>query len=56
MPDWMTRLREMVWPAVLAVVFTALALGTAFLAPERLSQALSLGLAGVTMALLAIRE
>ena len=56
MPDWMTRLREMVWPAVLAVVFTVLSLGTVVLAPERLSQALSLGLAGVTMALLAIRE
>ena len=56
MPNWITRLQELVWPAVLAVVLTVLAVGTAILAPERLSQALSLGLAGVTMALLAIRE
>ena len=56
MPDLLARLRDIVWPAVLAVVFMAASLVTVFLDPESLSKALTLGLAGVTMALLAIRE
>jgi hypothetical protein len=55
MPSWLTRLKDMVWPAILAVVFLTLSVGTAFLTPEKGSQAISLGLAGVTMALLATR-
>jgi hypothetical protein len=55
MPDWMTRLRDLVWPAVAAVVFAALSVGSALWAAERPIQALSLGLAGITMALLATR-
>ena len=55
MPTWLNRLKDMVWPAILAVVFLTLSLGIAFLAPERGSQAISLGLAGITMALLATR-
>lgn len=56
MPDWLNRLRDLVWPAVLAVVFMAASLVMVFLDPESLSKALTLGIAGVTMALLAIRE
>jgi hypothetical protein len=55
MPNWITRLQELVWPAVMATVFTVLSVGTAFLAPGSLSKVVSLGLAGITMALLAQR-
>ena len=55
MPDLMTRLRELVWPAVIAAVLAGLSVITAFLAPGSLSKAVSLGLAGITMALLASR-
>jgi hypothetical protein len=55
MPNWITRLQELVWPAVLAVVFAVLSVGVAFLSPESLSKAVSLGMAGITMALLAQR-
>jgi len=56
MADWLNRLRDVVWPAVLAVVFLLASLVTVFLDPESLSKGITLGLAGVTMALLAIRE
>jgi multisubunit Na+/H+ antiporter MnhG subunit len=56
MPNWYTRLRELVWPAVLAAGFAVLSVGTAFLGSENLSKTLALGLAGITMALLATRE
>jgi len=55
MPDLFSRLRDLVWPAVGATVFTVLALIMAFLSPERPVQALTLALAGVTMGLLAQR-
>jgi len=55
MPNWLNRFKDMVWPAILAVLFLTLSIGTAFLTPEKGSQAVSLGLAGVTMALLATR-
>jgi hypothetical protein len=55
MPNWITRLQELVWPAVMATVFTVLSVGTAFLAPDSLSKVVSFGLAGITMALLAQR-
>lgn len=56
MPDWLTRLRDLVWTAVAAAVLAGLSVVSALVAPERPSQALSLGLAGITMALLATRE
>jgi hypothetical protein len=56
MPDWLTRLRELVWPAVAAAVLAVASVGTALISPERSIQAISLGLAGITMALLATRE
>jgi hypothetical protein len=55
MPTFWYRLRELVWPAVMATVFTVLSVGTAFISPESLSKVVSLGLAGITMALLAQR-
>jgi len=55
MPTWWYRLKELVWPAVMATVFTVLSVGTAFLAPGSLSKVVSFGLAGITMALLAQR-
>lgn len=55
MPDWTGRLRDLVWPAVIAVVLAVTSVGVAFFAPERGIEALSLGLAGITMALLAQR-
>jgi hypothetical protein len=55
MPNWITRLQELVWPAVLAVVFAVLSVGVAFSSPESLSKVVSLGMAGITMALLAQR-
>ena len=56
MPDWLTRLRDLVWTAVGAAVLAGLSVVSALIAPERLSQALTLGLAGVTLVLLATRE
>lgn len=55
MPNWVTRLQELVWPAVLALAFALASVLTAFVAPESLSKVISLGLAGITMALLAQR-
>lgn len=55
MPNWITRLQELVWPAVLAVGFAVLSVGVAFSSPESLSKVVSLGMAGITMALLAQR-
>jgi hypothetical protein len=56
MPDWFSRLRDLVWPAVLAAVLAGASVIAAFLASERPVLALSLGLAAVTMGLLATRE
>mgnify|MGYP003340457063 CR=1 len=56
MPDWFNRLRDLVWPAIAAVVFLGLSLLVALFAPERLSLTVSLGMAGVTLGLLAQRE
>jgi hypothetical protein len=55
MPTFWYRLKELVWPAVLAAGFTVVSVGIAFLSPESLSKVVALGLAGVTMALLAQR-
>lgn len=56
MPDWFSRLRDLVWPAVIAAVLAGASVIAALSAPERPVVALSLGLAGVTMGLLATRE
>lgn len=55
MQKLLARLRDVVWPAVLAAVLAPLAVVVALVAPEMVSLTLSLGLAGVTMALLATR-
>lgn len=52
MLDW----NNLVWPAVAAAVLSGMAVAIAFLRPERGSVILSLGLAGVSMALLAQRQ
>jgi len=51
----LARLRGLVWPAVIAAVLAPVSILTAILAPDAISLALSLGLAAVTMALLASR-
>jgi hypothetical protein len=56
MPDWFTRLRDLVWTSLGAVVCLGFSLLVALFSPERLSLTLSLGLAGVTLGLLAQRE
>lgn len=55
MENLFARLRDVVWPAVFAAVLAPAAVVVAILAPEMVSLTLSLGLAGVTMALLATR-
>jgi hypothetical protein len=55
MPTLWYRLKELVWPAVLALVFAVLSVGVALISPESLSKVVSLGMAGITMALLAQR-
>lgn len=56
MPDWFSRLRDLVWPAVFAAVLAGASVIAAISAPERPVLGISLGLAGVTMGLLATRE
>lgn len=56
MPDWFTRLRDVVWPAVISAVLAGLSVIAAFSASERPVVAVSLGLAAITMAVLATRE
>lgn len=51
----LARLRELVWPAVLAAVLSPLAIVVALLVPESISLAISLGCAAITMAILANR-
>ena len=55
MQNLFARLRDVVWPAVLAALLAPAAIIVAIAAPEMVSLTLSLGLAGVTMALLATR-
>lgn len=55
MPNWFSRLRDMVWPAIGAVFFLGVSVLVAIFAPERLSLTVSLALAGVTLGLLAQR-
>lgn len=55
MPDWMSRLRDVVWPAVAATVLAGLSVLAALTASETPVLAVSLGLAAVTSALLATR-
>jgi hypothetical protein len=56
MPNWLFRLRDVVWASVGAVVLAGLSIISALSAPERPVLAISLGLAAVTMGLLATRE
>jgi predicted permease len=51
----LARLRELVWPAVLAAVFATASVLVGIFLPDAISAAISLGLAAVTMALLANR-
>jgi hypothetical protein len=56
MPLWLVRLRDVVWTAVSAVALAIASIAAAVGTPERPVLALSLGLAGVTMGLLATRD
>lgn len=51
----LARLRELIWPAVLAVVFGPLAVIVALVSPESTSLVIALGSAAITMAILANR-
>jgi len=51
----LARLRELIWPAVLAAVFAVASILVGIFLPNAISAAVSLGLAAVTMALLANR-
>ena len=55
MPSWLIRLRDIVWPAVLAVVLAVLAILIAIIFPQALAAVLALGISSITMALLAQR-
>lgn len=52
---WLARLKSIVWPAVLAVLFVAIALLIVLIDAENAPTAGIFGLAAVTMALLAQR-
>lgn len=56
MPDWLTRLRDLVWPAVISAVLVTLNLILALAGSENLVLGLSLGSGAVAMAILATRE
>jgi hypothetical protein len=55
MQKFLAQLQDIVWPAVFAAVLAPACIITAFLAPETPILAVSLGLAGITMGLLATR-
>jgi hypothetical protein len=55
MSNFFLRLREIVWPSVLAVVFSIASIAFAIFVPLALPLSLSLGLASISMALLAQR-
>lgn len=52
---FIARMRELVWPAVLAAVLSPLAIVMALINPDSVTVPLTLGLAAVTMALLSNR-
>lgn len=52
---FIARMRELVWPAVLAAVLSPLAIIVALINPDSATVPLTLGLAAVTMALLSNR-
>lgn len=56
MPDWLTRLRDMVWPAVLSAVLVTLNVILALWGTESLVLGISLGSGAIAMAILATRE
>jgi hypothetical protein len=49
------RLRELIWPAIFAVILAPLAILVAIIAPGAIALTFSLGLAAITMAILANR-
>ena len=56
MPTWITRLRFLVWPAIIAAALAVLAVLVPLLAGDQLDLVLGLGLASVTFGLLAARS
>lgn len=56
MRDLVSLLRDLVWPAVIAVLLGVATVTVALVAPDRLSLVLGLGLTAVTSALLAARS
>lgn len=55
MSNLLLRLRELVWPAILAAVFAVASIIVALFVPSAMPLSLSLGLASISMALLAQR-
>lgn len=55
MRNWLMLLRDVVWSAVLAVLFSALAIGTALWAPDSTALVVAFGFSAVTCAGLAQR-
>lgn len=54
MTTFMIRLKDLIWPAVLAAVGSVLAIVTALIAPDNGSLVLAFGLSAIAMACLAI--
>jgi hypothetical protein len=55
MPNWLMRLREVVWVSVIAAVLAILAIIVAITLPAKIILVLGLGSAAITFALLAQR-
>jgi hypothetical protein len=55
MPNWLIRLREVVWVAVIAAVFAILAVIIAIFFPAKLVMVFGFGFASITFAILAQR-
>lgn len=55
MPSWLVRIRDIVWTAVLSVVCVLLSVVVAIFIPGLPALAVALGLAGISLALLATR-
>jgi hypothetical protein len=56
MPTWLTRLRYLVWPAIIAAALAVLAVLVPLLAEDQTDLVLGLGLAAVAFGLLANRS
>jgi hypothetical protein len=55
MSPWIIRLKDIIWPAVIAGVLAVTCIAVALIAPTNLGAIIALGLSAVTFALLAQR-